>query len=69
MKQKSANIEERFMSDNFHVDLRVEIYDQWEMAYDKRGDLILEALKKAIADRLKELGIPEGQIFISGSVY
>jgi hypothetical protein len=55
------------MSDNFRIEIQVELYGQHSMAFDKRGDLIVSILTNAVKNRLKELDFPEEGFFVSGS--
>lgn len=55
------------MSDNFRIDIQVELYGQHQMAFDKRGELVVSILMNSIKDRLKELAFPEEGFFVSGS--
>lgn len=55
------------MSDNFRIEIQVELYGQHSMAFDKRGELIVSILTNAVKNRLKELDFPEEGFFVSGS--
>lgn len=57
------------MSDHLHIDIQVEIYDQWQMAYDERGNLLKETIGDAVAAKVREFGFKPNQFFITGSVY
>jgi len=55
------------MSDNFRIEIQVELYGQHSMAFDKRGDLIVVILENAVKDRLKEMDFPEEGFFVSAN--
>jgi len=54
------------MGDNLRIYIQVEIYDKASLAYDGRGEIIAESLKKAIEARLRGFDYPEDGFFISG---
>lgn len=57
------------MSDNYRITLQIELYNQHEMAYDKRGELIISILKNAVESRLRDLDFPNEGFFVSASGY
>jgi len=54
------------MSDNLKIYIQVEIYDKASLAYDGKGEIIAESLKKVINDRLRGFDYPEDSFFVYG---
>ena len=53
------------MSDHLHIQLNIEIYNQSAMQFDRRSDILSNALKGCCEDLIYEFGFPEDAFFVS----
>ena len=56
------------MSDHLHIQLNIEIYNQSAMQFDRRSEILSNALKGCCEDLIYEFGFPEDAFFVSVSV-
>lgn len=53
------------MSDHFKINVQIEIYDEWKLDYEPKGDEIKEHIRAVIVNDLVSLGFDRDQFFVS----
>ena len=60
--QKTSGVN---MSDHFKINVQIEIYDEWKLDYEPKGDEIKEHIRAVIVNDLVSLGFDRDQFFVS----